>query len=104
MQIEIVVRAETGIVFLPPGARSRGGTVLGAVIDGSYYGDIPEDVRAAMLDETHTSHWRGIRERLGMSQGQLARAVGCTQAAVSTWEKRGADPRHDIRQKILALL
>lgn len=47
---------------------------------------------------------RARRELCGLSQVQLAEAVGVGQAAVSKWEKGYASPRHDLLPVIARVL
>jgi DNA-binding XRE family transcriptional regulator len=104
MEVQFAFRNRNGNVMLATPGSFAQGHLLGVIIDGSYHGELAEDVRAAIAKESVGSHWRGIRRRLGLSQRELAESVGCTQSAVAQWERRGNDPSHDIRQKILALL
>jgi hypothetical protein len=103
MIIEIAIRRRSGkVVLVPAGSRTVPGVVLGAMIDGSYHGEDVKAVRAALVDDS-VSEWQLLRERLGLSPTEFAKAIGCTVAAVCTWERRGTDPRSDIRERILTL-
>jgi hypothetical protein len=104
MDIQFAIRTTSGKVRIIPAGSKATGTILGVIIDGSYHGELADDVRAAIAQDDVGSIWVGIRLRLGMTQKQLAEAAGCTQGAVAQWERRGNDPTHVIRKKILALL
>ena len=104
MMIEIAIRRRSGkVVLVPAGGRSVPGVVLGTMIDGSYHGEDVKAVRAALVDDK-PSQWQAMRERLGLSQVELAEAIGCTPSAVCHWETRGSDPQERFREKIFALL
>ena len=44
-----------------------------------------------------------IRENAGMSQEQLAHALGVRKSAVSNWEQGIRKPRHELMGQIAAL-
>lgn len=104
MNLKFAIRTSAGQIRIIPAGGKVAGTILGAIIDGSYHGELADDVRAAIEQDDAGSIWVGIRKRLGMTQKQLAEVAGCTQGAVAQWERRGNDPSHDIRKKILSLL
>lgn len=45
-----------------------------------------------------------IRDQLGLTQGQLAEAVGVTQSTVSLWETKTTLPRGPARKILLSLI
>lgn len=47
---------------------------------------------------------RHLRRKRGMTQSQLATALGCSRAAVSTWETTGRLPRPDRLQLLANVL
>ena len=47
---------------------------------------------------------RFLRERSGLSQGDVAAALGVSLAAVSSWERGSREPRPAHRAAYLALL
>lgn len=49
-------------------------------------------------------HLRAARKQKNLSQGELAAAVGATQATVSQWETGKAEPRADLLTKLSQLL
>ena len=102
--IQTIVRRKSGkVCVIDAGSMTPSGTVLGVMVDGSYYGEANAEVIDALRNRSPVSHWQGVRERLGLSRGELAKAIGCTLQAVWQWEKFGHDPRPSLRQKILAL-
>ncbi len=44
------------------------------------------------------------RERLGISQDELAKRVGVSQQAVANWESGDSHPRKDRRERLLEVL
>ncbi len=104
MDLQFAIRTSNGKIRIIPAGGKVAGVVLGVIIDGSYHGELADDVRAAIAQDDAGSIWVGIRKRLGMTQKQLAEVAGCTQGAVAQWERRGNDPSFGIRKKILALL
>ena len=102
--IATIIRRKSGkVIVVESGQHAPSGTVIGVMVEGSYYGEADPAIFDAIRNRPAVSHWQGIREALGMSQSELARAIGCTQSAVSLWESRGSEPRAEYRQKILAL-
>jgi DNA-binding transcriptional regulator YiaG len=45
-----------------------------------------------------------IRRRAGVSQGDVARALGCTKGAVSLWESGRRVPRGELGRRYAAVL
>ncbi len=104
MMIEIAIRRRSGkVVLVPAGGRSVPGVVLGTMIDGSYHGEDVKAVRAALVDDS-VSEWQTHRERLGLTQAQLADLLGVTRYAVLKWERNGAEPSAESRRKILSMM
>lgn len=102
--IATIIRRKSGkVIVVESGERAPSGTVVGVMVEGSYYGEADPAILDAIRNRPTTSHWQQIRERLGFTRPELARAIGCTPQAVWQWEKRGNDPRCEYRQKILAL-
>jgi DNA-binding XRE family transcriptional regulator len=104
MMIEVAIRRRSGkVVLVPAGGRSVPGVVLGTMIDGSYHGEDVKAVRAALVDDS-VSEWQTHRERLGLTQAQLADLLGVTRYAVLKWERTGAEPSAESRRKILSMV
>lgn len=102
--IASIIRRRSGkVVVVESGEHAPSGTVVGVMVEGSYYGEADPGILDAIRNRQTTSHWQQIREHLGLTRPELARAIGCTPQAVWQWEKRGNDPRYEYRQKILAL-
>lgn len=102
--IATIIRRRSGkVIVVESGEHAPSGIVVGVMVEGSYYGEADQAILDAIRNRPTISHWQAIRERLGLTRPELARAIGCTPQAVWQWEKRGNDPRHEYRQKILAL-
>jgi transcriptional regulator with XRE-family HTH domain len=46
---------------------------------------------------------RAARERMGLSQGKLARMIGCAQASLSRWESGETAPSHQYAEALREL-
>jgi len=57
-----------------------------------------------MSRETHDVDIRALRMALGMTQEQLARALGTTATTVSRWEREKTRPTGDLMRRALAKL
>ena len=102
--ISVIIRRKSGkVIVVESGQHAPSGTVVGVMVEGSYYGEADPAILDAIRNRPTISHWQGVREQLGLSRPELARAIGCTPQAVWQWEKFGHEPRHDLRQKILEL-
>ena len=102
--IATIIRRKSGkVIVVESGQHAPSGTVAGVMVEGSYYGEADPGILDAIRNRQTTSHWQQIREHLGLTRPELARAIGCTPQAVWQWEKLGHDPRASLRQKILAL-
>jgi len=59
----------------------------------------------AVRDDATREQWakrlRAERERRGLTQQDVADAVGCTRSCISSWERGITSPRHESR-KLLA--
>jgi transcriptional regulator with XRE-family HTH domain len=59
---------------------------------------------AAKTDEPFRSWLRGLRERAGMSQEELAAAIGTDRRNIRRWEVEGHDPAGTVLLRILSAL
>ncbi len=48
--------------------------------------------------------WKAWREHLGLTQTDLARTLGVSQAQIAQWERAGARPRHATLKRLAAAM
>ena len=68
-----------------------------------------ERVRARLLLRAHAdlpepAERRSLRESAGLSQQEIADAVGVTRAAVSHWETGTRSPRGEVRDRYVSAI
>ena len=71
------------------------------------FAPLEDDLREARRELTHERNIKGLaalRLRLGMSQQELADAVGTSQPRLSTWEHGSERPGFDSLRKLRAAL
>jgi DNA-binding XRE family transcriptional regulator len=90
-----VYRLENGVVAEAEVGAAVNGVFLGVWIDGSFHGRFDADVPRAPKIEL-----RAIRERLCLTQGELAALMGTSTANISRWERGVVGMSPKIRKKL----